>query len=369
MTNLGASNQPRAINDRGQVTGRARSNGFRSPYVFNSINDTTFLRNATGENLFEGIDINNDGVVVGVEPSFGVSFQWSEAGGYKKITDTIELSSGPRDISTRLYSINNNGTAVGTTSIVRPGLGTRIEVWQNGELVDRPFDLTGFGDRDSLYRTFATDINDRGQILGFGDSITTGVTNGIWDVDGSFTPLDIPDGFHSVRPSSINNNGQVAGIAFRLSAAGASEGLPYFWDPLTGASVFSEDALTNPDGSIITPTIGGINDFGQFVGSIAYDLEDGTRRFTGALWESNGTMLELENIFEDDSLWLFDAVDINNKGQITGRMSTRSPLRFFNGGYVLTPHELPEVTQVPLPASAPLMLAGAVLLGWAGRRS
>ncbi|MEL7027430.1 MAG: DUF3466 family protein [Pseudomonadota bacterium] len=367
LTSL-ALNQPRAINDHGQVTGRAASRGFFSPYLYDPDAGTVFIRDETGENLIEGVDINNDGTVVGVAPSFTESFQWSAEDGYQKVTDTIDLLSGPREISTRLTAINNNGTAVGTTSLIRSGPNTRIEVWQDGEIVDRSFDLTALGGPDNVFSMFPFDINDHGQILGFAQSTTTGVARGIWDVDGSFTALEIPDGFLSVAPTAINNKGQVVGLAQRLSATGESEGLPYFWDPINGASVFIDSMPTNPDGSIFTPTIGGINDFGQFVGSIAYDLEDGSRRFTGALWESDGTLLELDTLFEDQSLWLFNAIDINNKGQILGRMSTRSPLQFFNGGYVLTPDVAPGVTPVPLPASASMLLAGTVLLGWAGGR-
>lgn len=358
LTELGGLVQPRAINDNGQVTGRYASNGFFSPFLYDPDEGVVAIRDVTGENVSEGVDINNNGVVAGVSFDRSESFQWSQDGGHTRVVDTYEFFNGPGEIFTRLYAINNNGTAVVQTSVANRGNPTsRIEVFQDGQRIDRTFDLSAFGDFNRLVSITPTDINDQGQVLGLVQSRDTGLTSGIWDEDGSFTPLEVPDGFLSVTGSSMNNLGQVAGVARRLNAAGRFEGLPYFWDPLTGASVFSEDLLTNPDGSIFTPMIGGINDFGQFVGSIAYDLPDGTRRTTGGLWNSDGSFLELENIaltneFDKDLVWLFDAVDINNKGQITGRMSTRSPAQFFTGAYVLTPEEAPGgLTPVPLPAA------------------
>jgi len=144
--------------------------------------------------------------------------------------------------------------------------------------------------------TFARDINDAGQIVGF---CSTGSDRPIFYSDGAFTDLRAEEGIWG-RLYAINNSGQMVGYEDM--------------GPGYAAILYSEGTLTDLGG------LGGgdyqamdINDSGLIVG-FAWNLS-GEKH--AVLW-SGGTGTDLGTLGGTESV----AYGINNSGQIVGRSTT-----------------------------------------------
>lgn len=105
--------------------------------------------------------------------------------------------------------------------------------------------------------TFATGINDGGQIVGiFQDAL--GNDHGFLDSGGSFTTIDVPGAIPGTTfVSGINDSGQIVG-SFTSAPGALSHGFLY-----SGGSFSTIDV---PGAIPGTTSVSGINDSGQIVG-------------------------------------------------------------------------------------------------------
>ncbi len=165
--------------------------------------------------------------------------------------------------------------------------------------------------------SFATDINDAGQIVGLIYSDFNNETAVLWD-HGTLISVGGPAGSSDTRASDINELGQVVGYGF---SGGTSR--PFLWE---GGTITLLDRLGASSEAYA------INDAGQIVGGSS--LIDPTNSFTAVMW-SGGAVINLLDTSTST------ARHINNRGQIIGS-NENGPFLWENG--VLS--ELPGLTSV-----------------------
>lgn len=257
--------------------------------------------------------------------------------------------------------VNNRGEVVGAAANAIPdpfsvffgwGTQTRGFLWQNGVIQD----LGTLGGPDAL----ATQINERGQI--FGASYISSIPNPVTGIPPFDAFLyengkmeDIPNAFGGtqVNPFWANNQGELVGNA---SLPGETMFHPFLWDggPLLDLGTFGGDFgdanMVNDTGEIVGAATfpgdvishgflwenGNLTDLGtvdgdgcsnassinlrrQIVGlSFACDGSD----VHAFLWE-NGQIFDLDTLIPPGSdLTLFDASNINDRGEIAGLGAT-----------------------------------------------
>jgi uncharacterized membrane protein len=150
--------------------------------------------------LASTLDINDRGQIVGVSISpehIERPFLWQA--GSTSFLET-ETPACPVNLGGSAQAINNNGVIVGS-------LSSRAVMWQA--------DGGGITPLESPFVqevSAAVDVNDRGQVIGFGGDDTTS-TAFLWQADEVtvLLPLDYPQTFGAI-PASINNLGQIVGL-------------------------------------------------------------------------------------------------------------------------------------------------------------
>jgi uncharacterized membrane protein len=210
-----------------------------------------------------GEAINDAGDVVGYNYRAGQAFRWTDAGGFQGL---------PGDYGIFPSRINNAGQvlgapfvwdAAGTPQIFTLGTPNAINdrgqiagltgegqafVWTPGE------GMTTFSGGGAS--TVATDINDRGQVVGHYDAPSGGRNGFLWSAADGFRPFDrTVDG--SLLPQAINDTGTVvgrsdAGFGFVWTAEDGVRDLNTLLDPADPTRAFVTSAND-------------INDVGQIV--------------------------------------------------------------------------------------------------------
>lgn len=178
-------------------------------------------------------------------------------------------------------AINNHGQIVGSSNEYDPrpsnsGYEQYAVLWEpTGEIIKIASGSSPIG----------SDINDAGQVVGFGagDWPTTGF---FWDKTTGYQQI----GDINYHISGINNNGQVVGYGTTMAFIWQNGGFS-FWG--------NEDRLALPEA---------INDAGHIVGSTYYGLIGYSKTHHATLWVEG----------EESFLSGARAVDINNSGQIIG---------------------------------------------------
>jgi len=185
-------------------------------------------------------------------------------------------------------AVNNKGVVVGTTHFLLPDDSQDFTafVWSP---------RTGFELFLLGTRSVPTDINDRGQIVGFFTSVTDSQDRGfMWSRTDGFTDLG------DFLPRAINDHGVIAGDCESrypcIGPAGAILRLPIV-----------------SDGEGVRGFASGINKRGEVVGGV-FVPDEGYR---AALWTRRGALVRLEGA-SGDTVY---ARDINDRGEIVGQVS------------------------------------------------
>ena len=258
-------------------------------------------------------------------------------------------ASGP-GVDTIATAINNVGQVAGQYDTENEGY-TRVRsfLYAGGTLT--AIDVPG-----SSY-TAAFGLNDKGQVVGFYDDITTYKLRGFVYADGAFTTFDAPgDGF--TLPYAINNVGEVAGSynenggshGFLRDAAGA----------FTTVDVPGSGYMAYDDGgnkvTVPATEVRSLNDKSQIIGE--YTDATGTYSFLGTAGVFANLPLPSPTHYSNP--WA-ETYGINNAGQIVGEYWETSQSSY---GILGTP----EVA-VAVPESGSFALLGVGLLGVAAVRA
>ena len=186
------------------------------------------------------------------------------------------------------WGINNAGEIVGWSQ----GAGGRqvATLWENGQ----PIELAGYNSAGFL-ASWATAINNAGQVVGGVETTSSQVVSVLW-ANGNITYLGTLDGGAGrSEATDINNAGQVVGWAD--SSSGGYQ-----------AFVWQNGTMTDLGGSASEALA--INNAGQIVGTSARHA---------VLWQSNGTMIDLNSLMSAKSGWVLESASgINDEGQIVG---------------------------------------------------
>jgi probable HAF family extracellular repeat protein len=259
------------INDAGQVIGSAKaSQGNCQAVVWQNGKFTN-----VGSPSSVPTDINNKGQILGYAGDR--VFLWQNG----TTTDIASLAgSKPTSVNDTEQIVVKKDTSNGIRSFL----------WQNGQLTD----LGTLGDNSKGFIE-ASDINEKGQVVGFWSAIGAF----LWQ-DGKMTDLGtLKDGSVAV---DINDTGQVVGNSKAETGTHA-----FLWQ---NGNITDLGALDNQDSYSIAYSI---NNGGTAVGSSS--VSSGNR---AVAW-FNREITDLNNLLPPNSAWeLVEAQDINNKGQIVG---------------------------------------------------
>ena len=196
--------------------------------------------------------------------------------------------------------VNNRGQVAGTAEndvplppcLQNQGLALPV-IWENSAVLPLPLFP---GDQAGV----ALAINDNGRSVGFSASCTDAHAL-IWQ-DGMATDLGGLGGTSSIA-NAINNQNQVVG---QSNLAGDTIFHAFLWQ-----DGVMTDLGTLP-GHFLSVAFG-VNSKGQIVGQSCSDVE-----CRAVLWEG-GVMTDLNDLIPpDSSLFLFEPISINSRGQIAG---------------------------------------------------
>lgn len=302
-------------------------------------------------------DLNDRGVVVGSAYDYSpgrspIALVWVDG----KVTP---LPAPPGHRATEAAAINASGQIAG--SVEKTYQGTRYSygcLWTDRKPQVLPTPRAHFGT--------ATDVNAAGVVVGWSPAGSRSLPRSWRWQGGKLTWLPLPPAWTVTRECSVNDAGQLVGIAEREGRETNSRAL--FWEgaavtelPGLRGSLDTVLRINNCDqgvGSVQTPegdyhaalwqqgrlidlgTLGGptalaagINDRGQVVGQAELPvtlhpgsnfIETDERAF---LWE-NGTMRDLNSLTRLPPGWRLVGADaINNRGQIVGQGRLGGELR------------------------------------------
>lgn len=224
-------------------------------------------------------DINDRGIVVGSSGRWPTMWRRGEV---------VPLTAEEPPDGGWAMAVNEPGEVI----VLR--LGQPLTRWFRGRSTE--LDL---GPESRLWQLAG--FNDRGQALLL-RWVTQGAEMGIWEPDGSFTPIPAPEGY-SIVPVGLSEAGHVIG---NLTPIQGYTSRPFVWED-GELTVLAEWGIAR-----------GVNRRGQVAG-IVFDPEDPDRWPLGraTLWDRGE-----EIPIVDDSVRFSSVEDINDRGQVIGGWAT-----------------------------------------------
>jgi probable HAF family extracellular repeat protein len=342
----GAQSRGMAINDRGRVAGWSNlPDGSRRAawWTGRSIHELPTLGGPSSTVPWPGQ--NNTGMIVGVSQTDKVDpldEEWAcELGGFLPETTNLICrgfvweNNRMRELPTLggnhgfAAGVNDQGQIVGwaetplhddtCSPTATQVLQFRAVLWEpkrgDGNIPTR--ELSPYGDHST---SAATAINDKGQAVGISGDCDQGVGRFsareavLWEKDGNVTRIPNLGGTSWHTPMDINEGGDVVGFS-NPDEPGDEIGdfisRAFFWP--SGAAK-ANDLGTLGDDPVSEAFA--INSRRQVVGISFGDLVIGPRAF---LWE-NDVLTDLNDLVDISPDTLLSAQDINDAGQITGRV-------------------------------------------------
>ncbi len=284
------------INNLGHVVGYHCDCGFLSSsddaFVWTPESGLVTLSFPAGTIRKRAFDINDAGYIVGEfdAPDDGLCVL-----GFLRRSEDFIVIRPPAGPFSQPRAINSMRQVVGTTADGTPNV--KAFLWENGLM---SFILPTYGPR-----SYATDINELGQVVGYmGTGAHIDAHTYLWD-QGEMIDLGQLPGAFSTIPFAINDSQQIAGLA---------------WLPDPGGGAFITRAFLWTRGRMINlGTLPGcarsqaldLNNAGQIVG----DCSKPRRAF---IWQ-NGVMHDLNDLTVPESdIVVIRAFAINENGQIAG---------------------------------------------------
>lgn len=304
-TGQGPGSQAVAVNDNGQAVVNFNDRA----YLWTIDGGLTDLGDLGG-GITRGEAINNLGQIVGesyIDDTIRHPFLWDG-----QIHDLCEPNAESTYYTT---SINNLGVAIG--------------FYYFGESYAIPFQWTQAGGLQPLdlevLGGFAAKILDDGRMVGFKNGHAW-----LWTTPGPGTDLGNLPGFESTWAQDINQNGQVVGFGMTHSNPNGFPTHAFSWTPNGGLKDLGAEGRNS--------RAFGINNQGYIVGWSDFQ---GDYLFTrGALWTPGGELLNLDALVikKPVDAKIGDAYDINQKGVIVGQGNNNG------AAYMLVPVQMPNLS-------------------------
>lgn len=301
---------------------------------------TELLSTAGNANNFSLRDVNNAGVVLGVDSSSSTSVAFVWQAGVR--TDLPRLPNFDNYRGSVARGINDSGQVVGNTGdtavVWSPTSGGGYQVtplgvdlgWTIGSGDGTAINSAGVGLMSQVYNSYRT-----------GYSTGVGYTSIIPEMSG-YTPVG----------TAINDASTVVGYGACVSSWCNR---PFVWQ---GAEVSFLPAISSGVGTAAVPHA--LNEHGQVVGEMYYAGYD----LRAVLWEQGASGWGLTDLntllpqLHSSFYQLAVATDVNESGQILGMGSVAGDWR---------PHAFLLTPAVPEPQAWALVLAGLGVLGWRRR--
>ena len=218
------------------------------------------------------------------------------------LTDLGALAGGTSSYAT---GINNNGQVVGQAATAE---GFRAFLWSStGGMVN-------LGTLSDSNFSYATGLNDSGQVVGYAN-VNNAPIAWQWDSKGGLTSLPTINNAARSYAYGINNQGQIVGYA----DIGFDKSVATQWQGTQPAAELNNRSIS----SIAT----GVNDKGQVVGQMT--TTDG---FRATLW-NGGTLTNLGTLNSGDYSY---ATGLNDKGQVVGYSTIGKPTTTNASGFLGT---------------------------------
>jgi probable HAF family extracellular repeat protein len=246
--------------------------------------------------------INRSGQVVGAADFRGGggydAFLWSKG----KMVDLGRLAPNDPDTDSKALAVNDSGQVVGWSNTGFGDLVAHGVLWSGGKLTD----LGALGGQE--FDSTANDINNAGQIVGWSDTGSGDMvfTHAVMWSQGKMIDLGTLGTYRESYASAINDAGQIVGSSWSITTSG-------------GKTTLAEHAVLWADGKItdLGTLHGGcsgaadINDHGRVVGSSGSCTRKG--RVRAVSWW-HGKVTNLGTLGRKRSY----ASGINNRGQVVG---------------------------------------------------
>jgi probable HAF family extracellular repeat protein len=226
------------LNDSGEIFGRPVSASTSvDAFVWFQGQDTQDL----GFRVDGGGGINNLGQVVGTEEFSNAehAFLWSQSGG------TIDLGTLGGN-SSSATAINSGGQVVGYADTGNPAQPVAAFLWTESTGM-QPF-------LDSTFQSYATSINDSGQIVGLFSKDGANQNSFFWTQSAGMLDLGLAGPCCGGEVPAVNAKGQV--VAMQVTG---DEQFPFVWSPSAGM----QDLRTLVRSNIKLTWVGSINNLGQ----------------------------------------------------------------------------------------------------------